>query len=515
MAKAAIGPGRSRRGGRRSRIERSGTPAPAAPAYVTRRIPPHEILTEAGITDIEAATDHLLQEIGIEFRNDPETLDLWRQAGACVAGERVRFDKGMLRALIRQSAPRSFVQQARNPARSVKFGDGSVVFAPAYGPPFVRSLDFERRYGRLEDFNNFVKLAYLSPHLHHSSGPICEPTDIPVNKRHLEMTYGHIRYSDKPFMGAVTAGERAEDSLAMARIVFGADFVAKNCVVIGLINVNSPLVFDATMLDALKVYARAGQAVTVTPVIMAGATGPTTVASNLVQSLAETMAGVALTQAIRPGAPVLAGHLSTALDMRSGAPARGAEPMLALLAFGQLIRRLGIPFRAGGSFSAAKILDAQAMQEAASFILTTVMSGANFVIHAAGSFESGLCASYEKLVMDADNLAIMTRLLQGIGTSPDECGLEAFREVGPGQHFLGCAHTLARYRDAFIHSEIADTASFEQWKEAGESSAAERANRLWKRMLADYEAPPLAPAIDEELRDYVARRKAGMPDSFA
>jgi len=504
---------KGRRGGRAERSEKS--PAPTAAPYIKRSVPCHEILTEEDLATIEQGADTLLKEIGVDFRGDEEVLQIWRDAGASVDGERVRFDAGMLRKTIQKSAPREFTQHARNPDRSVRIGGDNVVFVPAYGPPFVHSLDFERRYARLEDLQAFIKLAYLCPSVHHSGGVICEPTDIPVPKRHLDTIYSHIKYSDKAFMGAATAGERAEDSVEMARLLFGADFVEANCCLSSIVNVNSPLVVDATMLEALKVYAKAGQAVTITPFIIAGATGPSTIASNLVQGLAETMAGAALTQLIRPGTPVMAGFLSTATNMRSGAPSRGPEPMLALIGFGQLARRLGIPLRAGGSFSSSKIPDAQAMQEASSFIYATVLSGANFIIHAAGSFEAGLCTSFEKFVMDADNLAAVQRFLAGIAVNDDEIGLDAFREVGPGSHFLGCHHTMARYKHVFYTSPLADTSSFEQWKDDGGLDAATRANRLHKKMLGDYEAPPLDPAIDEALRDFIQRRKSVLPDSFA
>ncbi|RLA08228.1 MAG: trimethylamine methyltransferase [Gammaproteobacteria bacterium] len=483
--------------------------------YVTRAIPCLDILDDDGLAMIEREADRLLKEVGIDFRGDTEVLKILADAGATVDGERVRFDEGLLRSIIQTHAPAEFIQHARNPARSVKIGGKNTVFAPTYGPPFVCSLDFERRYGTLEDLQILIKLAYMSDSLHHSGGIICEPTDIPVSKRHLDTLYSHIKYSDKAFMGAATSGERAADSVEIARILFGADFVDNNCCLASLVNVNSPLVLDDSMLAALKIYARAGQAVTVTPFIIAGATGPTTIAANLVQGLAETMAGVALTQLINPGTPVMAGFLSTAINMRSGAPSRGPEPNLALIAFGQLMRRLGVPWRAGGSFSTSKILDAQAMQEASTFIYSTILAGANFVIHAAGSFEGGLCTSFEKFVMDADNLSMMERMLGGITVNKDECALEAFKEVGPGEHYLGCQHTMSRYQDAFHVSTIANSDSFEQWKEAGSLDATTRANHLWKKMLDEYVPPALDPAVDEALGEYIDNRKSQLPDSFA
>jgi trimethylamine--corrinoid protein Co-methyltransferase len=509
-------PGRRRGGRKRTQASRSGTvELPPNSPSIRRNLAHFPILDDEGLSRIEARADELLQEIGMEFRNDPETLAIWRDAGADVSGERVRFERGMLRSIIQASAPRSFMQVARNRQRSVPIGGDDVVFAPAYGPPFVRSLDFDRRYAELKDFRNFVKLAYMSPYLHHSGGVVCEPVDVAVAKRHLDMTYAHIRYSDKPFMGAVTSAERAEDSLAMARLVFGDEFVERNCCLLGLINVNSPLVLDATMLGALKVYARAGQGIIVSPFIIAGAMGPVSIAANLAQALAEGMTGLALAQLVRPGAPVVLGILSTAMDMRSGAPSRGAEPMLTLLGFGQLARRLGVPLRGGGSFSASKVPDAQAGAEASSFMMTSVLAGANLIIHAAGSHENGLCMSYEKFVMDADNLGQMARLLEGIDLSEPEFGLDAYREVGPGAHFLGCAHTLERYQTAFRDSLLADNQSYEQWRDGGSLDAAQRANAAWKQMLEDYQRPRLDRGIDDALQEYVERRKAALPDGVA
>ena len=353
----------------------------------------------------------------------------------------------------------------------------------------------------------------MSDSIHHSGGVVCEPVDLPAGHCHLDMNYCHIKYSDKAFMGAVTSAERAEDSIEMARILFGRETIGNNCCLTSLINVNSPLVLDGTMSGALKVYARAGQGVVVSPFLIAGAMGPVSIASNLAQTLAESMAVIALAQLINPGTPVLLALLSTAINMRTGAPARGPEPTLTLLGFGQLARRLGVPWRGGGSHSTSKILDAQCMQEASSFIMATALAGTNFVIHSAGSLEGGLSMSYEKFVTDADNLANIQRLLAGIDLSEDEFGLDAYHEVGPGNHFLGCAHTMARYKDAFFESALNDSNSFEQWSEHGSTDLAQRANTCWKKMLADYQPPPLDPAVDEELLSFMARRKQELPEN--
>ena len=483
--------------------------------FILRTLPDYEVLGEEGLSLIEANADLILEEIGIEFRDDEEALRMWADAGADVQGVRVRFPRGLCRSLV-ASAPRSFTQHARNPARNVEIGGKATVFAPVYGPPFVRDLDKGRRYGTIEDFRNFVKLAYQAPAIHHSGGTVCEPVDIAVNKRHLDMVYAHIRYSDKPFMGSVTHPERAADSVAMAQMVFGREFVDANCVLISLINANSPMVFDGTMLGALKVYARANQATIVTPFILAGAMSPVTVAGTLTQVLAEVLAGAALTQLCRPGAPVVFGCFASSISMQSGAPTFGTpEPTLVSTGAAQLARRLGIPFRTGGSLCASKTADAQAAYESANTLNGTVLAGTNFVLHAAGWLEGGLASGYEKFVMDCDQLAMQQRLSQGIDLSETGQALSAIREVGPGSHYLGCAHTQANFETAFYRSTVADNNSYEQWLAEGGKTAEQRANALWKRWLAEYEAPPLDPGIDEALTDFVARRKDAMPDAFA
>ena len=359
----------------------------------------------------------MLEETGIIFRDDPEALAMWKEAGADVKGDRVHFPKGLPRSLLK-TAPSIYTQHARNPERSVQIGGNATVFAPVYGPPFVRDLDGKRRYATIEDFRNFVKLAYMAPSIHHSGGTVCEPVDVPVNKRHLDMVYSHIKYSDKPFMGSVTAPERAEDTVAMAKIVFGDDYVENNTVLTSLINANSPMVFDDTMLGALKVYARHNQACIVTPFILAGAMSPVTVAGTLTQVLAEVLAGAALTQLVRPGAPVLFGTFASSISMQSGAPTFGTpEPSLVSYGAAQLARRLGLPFRTGGSLCASKVPDAQAAYESANTLNSTILAGANFVLHSAGWLEGGLASCYEKFMMDIDQLGMQQKFAQGVDLS--------------------------------------------------------------------------------------------------
>ena len=504
---------RERGGGREARRAARVEARPAVVPYVTRRVPVYDVMSAEGLDLIEHNAETILEEIGVEFRGDPEALALWREAGADVDGERVRIPRGLARGLVTGSAPAEFVQHARNPERSARIGGPHMVFAPAYGPPFVRSLDEGRRYATIEDFRNFVKLAYLSPGLHHSGGTLCEPVDLPVNKRHLDMVYSHLRFSDKPFMGSVTAPERAEDTVAMAKIVFGDAFVDANAVVTSLINANSPLVWDATMLGALKVYARNNQATVVSPFCIAGAMSPVTIAATCAQLFAEALSGMAFAQLVRRGAPVVFGTFSSSMSMRSGAPTFGTpEPQLVLNVIGSLARRLGVPFRSGGGLCASKLPDAQAAFEAANTLQHAMLAGVNFMLHVAGWLEGGLAMGYEKFVMDADQAQMMQVFLGGIDLSENGQGLDAIREVGPGSHFLGCAHTRANFETAFYRSSVADNNSFEQWESEGGLDCAARANRLWKEMLAGYAAPPIDEGVDEALRDFVDRRKASQPD---
>ncbi len=502
----------ARRGRDARRTARAKASAVTQP-YISRNIPLTELCSQEGLEIIEANADTVLQEIGIDFNDDTEVLDLWRDAGADVQGQRVRFPKGLLRELLK-TVPSQFTQHARNPARSVEIGGKNLVFAPVYGPPFVRDLDGGRRYGTIEDFRNFVKLAYMAGPMHHSGGTVCEPVDLPVNKRHFDMVYTHMRYSDKPYMGSVTHPDRAADTVAMSEILFGKEFVDQNTVCTSLINVNSPMVYDATMLGALKVYARANQASIVSPFILSGAMAPVSAAGTLTQALAEGMAGMALTQLLRPGSPVIFGVFASALSMQSGAPTFGTpEPTLVLSTAAQLARRLNIPFRSGGSFCGSKIPDAQAAYESASSLLPAVLSGVNFMLHSAGWLEGGLASSYEKFVMDIDQLSMMEVLCKGVDLSENGQAMDAIREVGPGAHYLGCSHTQANFETAFYRSSIADNNSFEQWDAEGGLRADERAAKIVKQMLGSYQLPELDPGKDEELQSFMKNRKASFPDS--
>lgn len=509
-ASPIAGQRRGREARKAARLKRSLLSVP----YITRGIAPTELLSIETLEIIEANAETLLQEIGVEFRDYPIAQALFKAAGADCQGSRIRFPKGLARSLCR-TAPASYTQHARNPARNVEIGGRNTVFAPVYGSPFVHDLDKGRRYGTIEDFRNFVKLTYTSPWMHHSGGTVCEPVDVPVNKRHLDMNYAHMRYSDKPFMGSVTHPLRAADTVAMCEILFGADFVQSNTVCTSLINANSPMVWDSTMLGATEIYAANNQASIITPFILSGAMSPVTVAATLAQVLAEVMTGIAFTQLVRPGSPAIFGTFVSTISMQSGAPTFGTpEAAHAIFGAAQLARRMNLPFRTGGSLCASKRPDAQAAYESANTLMPTIMAGTNFVLHAAGWMEGGLASSYEKLVMDFDQLGAMHRFCQGVDITENGQGLSALREVGPGGHFLGCAHTQANFEDAFYRFQLHDNNSVEQWEAEGAQEMHVRANAIWKKMLADYEAPPIDVAVDEALLAFIAEKKASMPDAF-
>ncbi len=505
---------RARSGGGAARRAERTAPKIEAARFIERNIPNFEILTAETIEIIETNADTVLEEIGVNFVDNPAALELWRNAGADVKGERVHIPRGLARKLC-ETAPSRITQHARNPERNVEIGGNSLVLAPVYGPPFVRDLEGGRRYATIEDFRTFVKLGYMSKWLHHSGGTVCEPTDVAVNKRHLDMLHAHMTLSDKPFMGSVTEPSRAQDSVDMCKVLFGDTFVADNTVMTSLININSPLTFDATMMGALEVYAKNNQACIVSPFIVGGAMAPVSVTGTLTQVLAEVLAGVAYSQLLKPGAPVVFGAFVSSIDMNSGAPTFGTpEASKILYGAGQLARRMGLPFRSGGSLCGSKLPDAQAAYETANTLNAALLGGVNFMLHSCGWLEGGLVSSFEKFVMDADQLGVLHSIAAGIDISEDAQAMGAIAEVGPGGHYLGCAHTQANFKSAFWRSNMLDYRPFETWADDGSPDTVALANAKVKQLLNTYTPPPMDAAKREALDAFVQKAKEREPDSF-
>ena len=499
---------------RRRRPREQGAPASDGPAYVTRRIPYYAMLDDEALARIEAQADRLLEQTGVEFRDDPDALLRWRTAGADVQGTRVHAAPELVRSLL-ATAPAEFTQHARNPARSVRIGGAHQVFAPVYGSPFVRDLEGGRRYGTLADFERLVKLTHQLAPLHHSGFVTCEPCDVPVSTRHLDMLFAHMTLTDKPHLGAITEKSRAADSVAMARLLHGEQDFEQRCVILGNVNTNSPLLVDKVVTEAAAAYCGAGQGIIAVQFILSGAMGPVTTAAAIAQALAEAMIVGAFTQLVRAGAPFILGNFLSSMNLRSGAPTFGMpEPLMSNLVIGQLARRLNLPLRCGGALTASKVADFQAAAESADSMLSTVLGGANFVLHAAGWLEGGLATGYEKLVLDADRLGAYEVVLRGFDTDDDAVGRDAYGDVEPGGHFLGSAHTLGHYTSAFYEAQLSDSNSVEQWEEHGAKDSQRRAYERWNKLLADYQAPPLDPGKREALEAFVARRKEQLPAAW-
>lgn len=505
-----------KRSGRRSGM-RSGKRARTviqAPAFIQRKMPHFDPLDEEQLVLIEQQVDWMFENIGFAFRDDPQAIRIWREAGIRVDGDRVFADAQWVREQCRK-APSSFTQLARNPERSVTIGGNNQVFAPIYGAPFVRDLEKGRRYATFADFENLLKLTYSHPNLHHSGLVIAEPTDIPVSKRHLDMVLAHMTLNDKPHLGAITEKSRAQDSVDMAEILHGKETMDNNVVIMANVNTNSPLLIDRVVTEAIQVYSSRGQAMVVTPFILTGAMGPVSTAAAVSQAMAESMICCAFAQLVKPGAPFVMGNFLSSMSLKSGAPTFGMpEPVVSNYVIGQLARRVGLPLRCGGSLTASKIEDAQAAYESADSMHSTAMAGSNFTLHAAGWLEGGLATGYEKLIMDADRLGSYQKILGGLDVSEDQFARDAYEEVEPGGHFLGSAHTMRHYETAFYDAALSDAENVENWEEKGANDMRQRAFKRWNAMLQNYEKPAIDPAIEEALNDYVKRRKAELPDAW-
>jgi trimethylamine--corrinoid protein Co-methyltransferase len=471
-------------------------------------LPLTEVLQSEGVEMIHKASMRMLKEVGILIVDYPAAVETFRANGATVENDNlVKLDEDTLMHFVRQ-APSTFTQLARNPAKNLPIGGKHTVFAPVYGPPFVADYERGRRQATIEDFQNFAKLAYMAEHLHHNGGTLVEPNDVDVKERHLDMLMAHILYSDKAFMGSVTHKENARDTVLISEILFGADAIKKNPATLSLINASSPLRFDDRMFGALEVYAKANQAVLVTPFLVAGAMSPSTMAATLAQQNAEALFGICYAQMLNAGTPCIYGSFLSNIDMKSGAPCFGTpEDNLALFGGAQMARRYGLPYRSGGNFTASRVPDAQAGYESASTFLATVQGGVNFVLHSAGWLEGGLIAGYEKFVMDLEMCGMMARYVKGIGLSDEDFAWDAYAEVGPGNHFLGSQHTMRHYDTAFYQHAVFNMDNYEKWESEGSEDTYKRAHGIWKTMLNEYRQPALDEGKREALLEFVAKRR--------
>jgi len=472
---------------------------------------PAEVLTSEQLELIHQASLHLLRDVGMRVLNE-QARQIFTSAGASVDPDSmmVRVDEDMLLETL-ASVPSGFTLKARNPAHDLYLGANHTVFSGVGGPAYVSDLDRGRRPGTYAEQCDYIRLQQSLNIIHQEGGGPFEALDLDPETRHLDLHLAQIRFMDKNWQGVALGRERTLDGINMACIALGVDreALAREPALLCIINTNSPLQLDIPMAEGTIELARAGQVACITPFTLAGSMSPASLAGTLVQQNAEVLLGVALTQLVRPGAPAMYGAFTSNVDMKSGAPALGTpEYTKAAIASGQLARRYGIPFRSSNT-NTSNTVDAQAAYESAMSLWGAIGGHANLVNHAAGWMEGGLTASFEKLIVDAEMLQMMAEYLRPIEVNRDSLALEAIAEVGPGGHFFGAAHTLARYESAFYSPLLSDWRNFERWQEAGAEDAARRANRIWKQLLAEYEAPPLDPAIDEQLADYVARRKQG------
>jgi len=475
------------------------------------KMPRYEILSEDAMETLDRGWRRIVSELGVEFLLE-ESLEEFRKAGQKVEGNNVKLDPDFILEQVAK-APREFDIQARNPERSVHIGGDHMVFASVYGPPFVREGDV-RRDATMEDYRNFVKLSQAFPQLDSPGGTIVEPNDTPLDSRHLDMVYALQTLSDKPYMGSVTSGPNAADTIAMSEILFGGrESIEKTTASVSLINVNSPLRFDDRMLAALHEYVQANQAVIVTPFLLMGAMSPVSIPATLVQQMAEGLAGIALTQLIRPGAPVIFGSFLSNTDMQSGSPSFGTpESGIGLLCTGQIARRFGLPFRSGGGLNASQTADAQSAYEALMTMLPTFLAGTNYVMHSAGWLEGGLVSCYEKFIIDIEILRMLQHEFTPLEIDEASLAFGAHEEVGAGGHFLGAMHTLERFRECFYRPLLSSTENFDRWSRNGGRDATERAGEIWRKTLEEYEQPPMDEAVDAELQEFVVRRRAELGD---
>ncbi|MEP1352717.1 MAG: trimethylamine methyltransferase family protein [Tateyamaria sp.] len=511
MSVDAVGTVRRGRGARKAtRQTRDITMLPA----LKRKLPLTEPMSPEQVEKIDAASMDILENVGVVFR-DPIALEDWTRAGAKVVGETVYLDRAMVRELI-ATIPETFTYHARNPANNLPFGADHSIFVPMTGAPYLRDLDDVRRNPTLDDLANFHKLSHMLPAMHSSAHHIVEPYDHPISQRHLRITYSSMKHSDKTFMGMTTSPKNAEDVLDMAAILFGEEFLETHPVVTGNCNGNSPLVWDETMLGAMRAFCRRNQPVLCSPFVLGGANTPASTPATVAQLNAEALSALAYTQVIRKGCPAIYGHYLSTVSMKSGAPMAGT-PEISLMNFmiGQMARHYGVPWRTSNTLGGAKTFDAQAGYESAMTLNAVMMAGANYIWHSAGWNEAGMHCSTAKFIVDAEMCAMAYRMAQGINWDDFDDAIAAVPDVGPGGHYLGHPHTLEHFQKAFFMPEMFDNNSIEQWQAEGAIEITERALIQARTMLNEYEEPNLDEGVNEALLDYIARREREIPAADA
>ena len=511
MSVEAVGTERRGRDARKaSRQKRDTTMLPA----LKRSLPLTEPMSQEQIEKIDNASMDILENIGVVFRDDI-ALEDWRKAGADVRGETVHLDRGLVKELI-ATIPSNFTIHARNHANDLPFGNDHSIFVPMTGAPYLRDINDVRRHPTLEDLANFHKLSHMLPAIHSSAHHIVEPYDHPISHRHLRITYSSMKHSDKTFMGMTTSTKNAEDVMEMCAVLFGEDYLETHQVCTGNCNGNSPLVWDETMLGAMRAFSKRNQPVLCSPFVLGGANTPASVAPTVAQLNAEALSALAYTQVVRKGAPAIYGHYLATVSMKSGAPMAGT-PEISLMNFmiGQMARHYDVPWRTSNTLGGAKTFDAQAGYESATTMMAALMSGANYIWHSAGWNEAGMHCSMAKFVVDAEQCAMGYRMAEGIRWDDFDEALQAVRDVGPGGHYLGHPHTLENFQRAFFMPEMFDNNSIEQWQAEGSIEINERALQRVKDLLNDYEEPKLDEGVNEALLDYIARREREIPAAEA
>ena len=499
-----------RSGGRSARRALRATSDVEMLPGLTNNLPLCEVMDPGQVARIDAASMDILENVGVVFRDDIALAD-WKAAGAKVVGETVYPDRGLVRDLIK-TIPASFTYHARDPQKNIPLGGNRAMFIPMTGAPFLRDLDDVRRNPLLDDLAMFHKLSHMMPAMHSSAHHIVEPYDHPISQRHLRITYSSMKHSDKTFMGMTTSPRNAEDVMDMCAILFGGDYIDNHPVTTGNCNGNSPLVWDETMLGAMRAFCKRNQPVLCSPFVLGGANTPASVAASVAQLNAEALSALAYTQIIRRGCPAIYGHYLSTVSMKSGAPMAGT-PEISLMNFmiGQMARFYDVPWRTSNTLGGAKTFDAQAGYESATTLSSVMHAGANYIWHSAGWNEAGMHCSTAKFIVDAEQCAMAYRMAEGVQWNDFDEALAAVSDIGPGGHYLGHPHTLDNFQDAYFMPELFDNNSIEQWVAEGSVEITERALKYARKLLSEYQEPVLDEAKNEELLDYIARREREIP----